>query len=430
MINQFKKISGALTLSLGLMACSQTMNQTTAFEGNSSNTGQQFTSTMTVTGSEANVMAISVTGQASFNQPVATVKICTPGSTTACTTVDNLLVDTGSYGLRIFAGALSGGSAVVTPITVGGNPLAECVSYLDGTGQWGAVAKADVVLGTLTASSVPIEIINPSTGSSGEGYTTNNYPTASMSPTSNCSTARNLDTISSGYNGIIGVGLFVGDCGTECETDSQNTQYYTCTTSVCSGSTVTTAQMVSNPIAYLSSNYNNGVIMQFPNVADAGASTVSGYLIFGIGTETNNTAGSTVTTYTADADGNFSTSFAGSSHTAFIDSGSNGLYFPGSSEIDECSGSAFYCPSSEVNLLATMAGVNNNTASVSFFIANTDQFSTSNSVFNNIGANMADDFDWGFPFFLGRTIFVGIDGKAGVTTSGGTISATGPYWAY
>lgn len=413
---------GVMCLSLSLIHCSpSSLDSSTNFEGNDSNTGQQYTATMPASSGQANVMTIAVTGAASFNQPVATVTICTPGSTSACSTITNLLVDTGSYGLRIFASSLSasGGSAV--PVVVNdstyGNPLNECVSYLDGTGQWGAVKTADVymgssVSGTEKGSSIPIEIISTTA--------------ESMSPASNCSTAANLDSASSGYNGIIGVGLFVGDCGTECTLHANNGQYYSCTGSSCTGVTVSAAQMVSNPVAYLPSGFNNGVIMQFPNVADAGASSISGYLILGIGSQSNNTPGTAVNTYTADTDGNFTTSFANNTYTAFIDSGSNGLYFPGSSEISTCT-DGFYCPSSEVNLLATQTGSNSASSSVSFFIANADQFSGSNMVFNNIGANMATYFDWGFPFFLGRTIFVGIDGK---TVPVNSTNYTGPLWAY
>jgi hypothetical protein len=35
-----------------------------------------------------------------------------------------------------------------------------------------------------------------------------------------------------------------------------------------------------------------------------------------------------------------------------------------------------------------------------------------------------DFFDWGIPFFLGRNVYIGIDGRL----SPGL--ATGPFWAY
>jgi hypothetical protein len=44
-------------------------------------------------------------------------------------------------------------------------------------------------------------------------------------------------------------------------------------------------------------------------------------------------------------------------------------------------------------------------------------------VFNDLGGNAAGMFDWGLPFFLGRDVYVGIEGK-----SSGV--GTGPYWAY
>ena len=59
-----------------------------------------------------NVMAVSVAGvhcggSPYVNEPCVEVTVCEPGTST-CATVDNVLLDTGSYGLRLFAQALGG----------------------------------------------------------------------------------------------------------------------------------------------------------------------------------------------------------------------------------------------------------------------------------------------------------------------------------
>jgi hypothetical protein len=41
----------------------------------------------------------------------------------------------------------------------------------------------------------------------------------------------------------------------------------------------------------------------------------------------------------------------------------------------------------------------------------------------SIGRSNSSTFDWGMPFFFGRTVFVAIDGAS-------TLHGTGPYWAY
>ena len=110
-----------------------------------------------------NVMAVSVDGTlcsitAGYpDKPCVQVKVCAPG-TASCQTVDNVLLDTGSYGLRIFRSALNG---ILPSVTTG---LAECVTFVDGSGDWGPVQAADVYLGGEPKVTVPIQVIDATYG--------------------------------------------------------------------------------------------------------------------------------------------------------------------------------------------------------------------------------------------------------------------------
>src|SRR5512140_2470345 len=57
----------------------------------------------------ANVLAITVdhgTDGTAFNTPFGTVTVCVPGTST-CQSIDHVLVDTGSFGLRLASSALA-----------------------------------------------------------------------------------------------------------------------------------------------------------------------------------------------------------------------------------------------------------------------------------------------------------------------------------
>ena len=164
--------------------------------------------------SGVNVMPINVSGPVSGlvpynNEPMVSVTVCAPG-TSACQTINGILLDTGSYGLRIFKQALNGLSLPVE--TSQGGELAECQPYADGTADWGPVVTADVTLGGEPAVTVPIQVID----STFQGST-------------NCNSGSRLDTDPSvdGYNGILGVGPFQQDCGTACTNEKQNFSHYT-----------------------------------------------------------------------------------------------------------------------------------------------------------------------------------------------------------
>ncbi len=128
------------------------------------------------------------------------VTVCVPGTST-CQTVDNILVDTGSSGLRILSSELT---VALPPQNAGdGNPVFECFPFESGY-TWGPVQTADVKIGGETASSTPIEAVGTSTA----------VPDGCLNfelPPSN-----NLDEL--GANGILGVGLFAQDCGSGCPT--------------------------------------------------------------------------------------------------------------------------------------------------------------------------------------------------------------------
>ncbi len=83
-----------------------------------------------------------------FNGAFTTVTICVPGQTT-CQTIDGVLVDTGSSGLRLLASTVTLALPQQTDGT--GSPIAECAQFLDGF-TWGPVETADVRLGGAAAS--------------------------------------------------------------------------------------------------------------------------------------------------------------------------------------------------------------------------------------------------------------------------------------
>jgi hypothetical protein len=179
---------------------------------------------------------------------------------------------------------------------------------------------------------------------------------------------------------------------------------------------------------------NNGVIIQLPTVAAPGAATVTGSMIFGIDTQTNNKSGSQKV-LTVDSAGYFTTVFDGqpsnqSLTQSFLDTGSNGLFFTDTS-IAPCMDTGlteFYCPANTQSLTATLQGQNSVSASVSFSVGNAETLfsNASFTAFPTVGGtypSSADTFDWGLPFYYGRTVYTAFENE---TTSVGT----GPYVAF
>ncbi|KXU89641.1 hypothetical protein CI15_05450 [Paraburkholderia monticola] len=355
-----------------------------------------------------------------INIPTVSVTICAPGSTTNCQKIDNIQLDTGSFGLRVVGSVLNStllNALPVSTIAGSGAQLAECATFADGF-TWGSVRTALVTMGgETTTSSIPLQIIGDKA--------------ASTTPTSGCGNGSAENTVSDlGATGILGVGTAPTDCGATCAnpaTAANYSNYFACPNGIaCSRTAVPLAQQVANPVASFPLD-NNGVIVQMAPVSNTGAASASGTLVFGIGTQGNNQlAASNVFTTDAFGDLNNST-FNGTTVQAFLDSGSN-AYFFGDGTLTQCGSqfAGFYCPSSAQTRTVTLVGLNKVSAVASIGILNAQTLfnNGSNYAFNDLAGQIGGNasFDVGLPFFYGRYVYYHLD----QTASGGA----SPYVGY
>lgn len=357
----------------------------------------------------------TVSGQSvnAVNSPFVSVTLCAPGSTSQCQTIDHILVDTGSSGLRIISSVLSPSITLPSLAAPSGNSLAECARFADGY-SWGSVRQADLRMAGEVASSISVHVIGDS---------------AFTSVPNGCSGSLVAENTVAAFhaNGVIGLSTFIQDCGSACAGQALEGWYYSCPGGVnCTATTLALAKQVGNPVASFAQD-NNGTIVQLPSISDSGASGVSGSLVFGIGTQSNNGLGS-ARIYTLNGSGNLSVLYQGQVMQGFFDSGSNGLFFADST-IPSCSNNTgFYCPLSTLSRSATNTGLNGLSSIVNFNVANANslfQSNQNNTAFNNLagGPAFASYFDWGLPFYFGKSVYTALEG----VTVAGTV---GPFVAY
>jgi hypothetical protein len=304
------------------------------------------------------------------------------------------------------------------------------MQFVDGS-SWGIVASADLQVASEVATSLPVQVIgDPSIQGD------SSFPAIPSSCSSNVTMEDTI--VAFGANGILGVSPFVHDCGSACAQTATYDIYYTCPSSTsCGSSLAAVSEQVLNPVSQFPTD-NNGVIVELPPVPSEGAVSAAGALVFGIGTEGNNgISGATVLTASAST-GYAATQFNGTSLNAYFDSGSNAYYFADAS-IPTCasntSAPGFFCPTSMQSFGATNMGVDPNTgqptgitSAVSFQIDNAVSLLDNNptfNAFNDLGAPNSDKttFDFGLPFFLGRNVYIAINGT-------NTPAGMGPYYAY
>jgi hypothetical protein len=377
----------------------------------------------------ANTVTLSVdtgptaaTGQ--VNHPYVTVKVCAAGSTTSCASIDHVLLDTGSVGLRLVRSVLTAQSVTLTASTdATGQTVEECVTF--GGGQtWGPVALADVTLAGEIAHKVPVQVLDDTS--------------SSAPPPASCGANGTLiNSVSTwGANGVLGLGVFTEDCGPACVSPATPLPfYYGCTAAgVCTAENMALTGQVANVVAMFAAD-NNGILVKLPNLVNAnGDAIVQGELIFGLSTQSDNTLPATgLTVLGANSSGDFTATYNGSSTAlpARIDSGTDSYAFDDPT-IAVCSATAgifagYYCPAAAPqNLFAVNTGAGSNTATstINFAIADPSSFVAGAAAFIDLGGGGGSTrFTWGMPFFYGRNIYIGFDQRAAATY-------TGPFYAY
>lgn len=417
-MSSFKTVLGAALLALLVGACGGGGGGSsgTANSGSSSTAGP----TVINTAPSAQVLAanaVRVTVDAGVsdvpNMPFVSLTICAPG-TSECQTIDHVLVDTGSWGVRLFASQLPASMNLPQQKDAAGHQVAECMQFFDGY-TWGAVKLADLQIAGERAASLPIQVIDP------------NY----ASLPADCASfgaARNTPA-SLQANGILGIGVFKHDCGANCVQQALAGTYYGCSGTTCTSIPLAEEFQVANPIPYFATD-NNGSMLSLPTVSSA-AQSVTGQLVFGIGTQTNNTLGGAQVIGVSPSNGTFTTVQNGTTYShSILDSGSTGLFFQ-TSALPVCASpnNSYYCPVSTEQLSAMIQGVNGTTSAVNFSVGNATTIAQTYSgdsalpLLAGPAFVQSTIFDWGLPFFYGRNVYAAVEQQS---TPGGT----GPYVAY
>jgi hypothetical protein len=350
----------------------------------------------TTTSSELapNAVAITVDGSmGTYNRPYVSVTVCAPG-TAQCATVDHVLVDTASVGLRLLRSALPGSLGLTNAKDPSnGSTLAECAEFASGH-LWGPISTVDLKMAGETASAIPMQIVDDSFA---------NVPAS-------CSDFGG--SIASGLfaNGVIGLQPLLHDCDSSALCNGAGvTTYYDCTGSNCDTlANVLAANQVPNPVSKFSSD-SNGIVITLPSVPAGGSPSVSGALTFGVNTQTNNQMGSQ-TQMQVSVKADVKVTYNNQLDWAFLDTGSSADFFSDSS-ISTCSGS-WFCPGSNVAVSATLSGISGTSQAVSVNIGNAiSEINNGNGAYSDIGQNANvlgdDEFDLGLPFFFGKSIYFG-----------------------
>jgi len=371
------------------------------------------------------------------NLPYVTVTVCSPGSASHCVTIDHVLLDTGSYGLRLLKSKVGALALPAVPVAANSNgtpagDAAECYAFVLGA-VWGPLATADVRIGGETAAGLNIQLIDDDAA-------------AARPIPQNCRDAAQgplLDSVTKlQSNGILGLGMVAVDCGLICLDNTyagSYVVYYSCPLggAACMPAGMPIASQVQNPVTRFAVN-NNGTMIAMPAVPDLGAIVARGRLVFGIGTQSNNQLPAAATIYQVDANPNSANYLyvdlkvgPRSYPQSFIDTGSNAFFFDDATLSRTCSVSSgqqghWYCPATPWRQSVTLTDAAGTSGSFNIAVANADTlFNGGATAFATLGGTAGQatqTFSLGLPFYYGRKVFTSVWGQ--------TLALNGPWYAF
>lgn len=338
-----------------------------------------------------------------LNRPYVDVTICRPG-TNICQTIDHVLLDTGSTGLRVQTISPTLNLPAKTDAT--GNTFAECEKFSGGAiYEWGPVRSADIRIGGETALNVPIHVVN-------DPSFTNAPPCATAGSQND---GGNVQT----KNAILGIGPAKTDCDfcTTLTPKGGDTGYYACNATSCVGTLVPKDSQIANPIA-LFANDNNGYVISIPPVGSNGTTSTTGLLTFGLGTNANNLLGQ-AQIYRTDSFGRLYQFINGIGFFTRIDTGNPAIDMQDAS-LPLCG--IIYCPPNMVSKTATIVALDRVTQGTATFNVSNPLGLPAGTVLANAALTSANT-TLGLPFFFGRRFASAIDGAS-------TPSGVGPFVAF
>ena len=368
-----------------------------------------------------------------INKPFVSVTICAPGQTSkgSCATIDNVLGDTGSIGLRIFGGPSRWPFALLK--SGGGVAVIECQMFSDGRALWGPIVSADLIIGGEKAVNIPMQMIDA-------GY-------AGAFELGICEPGKQIQSAQdAGFNGILGLnfltrdklgtyysiygaqGAPVTDCSFNGGVLMNNNQ--TCVITWQNPPTQLDPSGVYdfrpvNPVTQFPVD-NNGFIITMQNLrptkppskTPGQSSSATRTLTFGINTKANNRVPASANFFFTEAEGGVFTAVEpDASYPALIDSGTQGWVVPPSLKpgvLFECNGvPTWYCA-----LPPTDVQIDIPSGTVKFTIGNyLNLIETGAGAFDDIAGPIPPPGNGavilGMPFFYGRTIYFGLGGPPG-----------------